>query len=80
MNRYENPCDGCEIIVKVRVRRTESKIVIDIKNRKVNVLECNLLRNRCFDCVPFCEAIVAAKDFAFRRREPKAEVIVLNKN
>ncbi len=69
-------CDGCEIRVKVKIRKTESRIVIDIKTKKVNVIECNLMRDRCFSCVPFCEAIVAAKDFAFKRRKPKGEVIL----
>ncbi len=69
-------CSDCEIKVRVRIRKTETRIVIDIKNRKVNVLDCNLMRTRCFSCVPFCEAVVAAKDFAFKRRKPKAEVIV----
>ncbi len=68
-----------EIKVRVRVRKTETRIIIDIKNRKVNVIECNLMNSRCFSCVPFCEAVVAAKDFAFKRRKPKAEVIVENR-
>lgn len=71
-------CSDCEIKVRVRIRKTETRIVIDIKNRKVNVLDCNLMKVRCFNCVPFCEAVVAAKDFAFKRRKPKAEVIVEN--
>ena len=69
-------CDGCEIRVRVKIRKTETRIVIDIKTRKVDVLECNLMKSRCFSCVPFCEAIVAAKDFAFKRRKPKGEVIL----
>ncbi len=69
-------CDGCEMRVRVRVRKTETRIVIDIRSRKVDVIECNLMKNRCFTCVPFCETIVAAKDFAFKRRKPKGEVIL----
>lgn len=69
-------CSECEIKVRVKIRKTESRIVIDIKTKKVSVIECNLMKQRCFSCVPFCEAIVAAKDFAFGRRKPRGEVML----
>lgn len=81
----ETTKDGCNdveirITLKIKVRKIESKISVDVTERKVEVHECNLMKTRCFSCVPFCEAIVAAKDYAFRRREPKAIVTVVNSN
>ncbi len=62
----------------VRKRNIESRIVVDLKNRIVNVINCNMKEFRCLECVPFCEVIVAAKDYAYGRRKPKAEIFVEN--
>ncbi len=64
-------------LLKVKVRKIEALIEID-DNLKYRVLECNLMGVRCFGCVPFCEAIVAAKDYVSKRRKPKGEVIELS--
>uniref|UniRef100_A0A7C4S6V0 Uncharacterized protein n=1 Tax=Geoglobus ahangari TaxID=113653 RepID=A0A7C4S6V0_9EURY len=63
-------------ILKVRVRKIEALIEID-RNLNSRIIECNLIGNRCYNCVPFCEVIVAAKDYVTKRRKPKGEVTEL---
>jgi len=62
--------------LKVRVRKIEALIEID-DNLNFRVIECNLMGRRCYHCVPFCEVIVAAKDYVTKRRKPKGEVTEL---
>ncbi len=66
--------------LKVKLRRREGIVDVDTEKRSVMVLECSLMDN-CSQlygfCQPFCELIVAAKDYAFKRRKPKAEVVEL---
>jgi len=67
--------------LKVKLRRREAIADVDIETKSVLVLACSLLDNcsRFYGaCQPFCEIIVAAKDYAFGRRKPKAEVIELD--
>jgi len=62
--------------LKIRVRKIEALIEID-DDLNFRVVECNLMGKRCFQCVPFCEVIVAAKDYVTKRRKPKGEVTEL---
>ncbi|WP_456330065.1 hypothetical protein [Archaeoglobus sp.] len=70
-------------IVKLAVvsRRTRALITIDSKTLNYRVVDCS---RKLFcrihvskNCPPYCPVIVAAKDFVSGRREPRAEVKVL---
>ncbi len=63
-------------LLRVKVRKIEAIVEID-DNLNFKVIECTLKRIRCFNCTPFCEIIVAAKDYVSKRRKPKGEVIEL---
>ncbi len=72
------------IYLQVRLKRIIAIIGIDLERREVLTIECSNV-DFCRDagilsecCPGYCEILVAAKDFAYGRRMPKAEVIELN--
>ncbi len=64
---------------EVRLRRTVAVIEIDVDNRTWTIVECSNERvcrsNGIESCPPYCELVVAAKDYAYGRRKPKAQVL-----
>ncbi|WP_290598142.1 MULTISPECIES: hypothetical protein [unclassified Archaeoglobus] len=70
-------------IIKLSIvqRKTMALIVMDVEKLSYRVVDCS---RKLFcrihvskSCPAYCPVIVAAKDFVTRRREPKAEVKVL---
>ncbi|MBO8178978.1 MAG: hypothetical protein H0Z19_00625 [Archaeoglobus sp.] len=70
-------------IIKLAVvsRRTRALITIDSETLHYRVVDCS---RKLFcrihvskSCPPYCPVIVAAKDFVSGRREPKAEVALI---
>ncbi len=64
---------------QVRLRRVIALICVDTDNGDYLVVNCSNL-DRCqncgISCCPaYCEIVVAAKDFAYGRRRPKASVM-----
>ncbi len=73
-------------ILRIELRRTTAIVQIDIDLRKYTVIECS---NSHFcksfgildgDCPAYCEIIVAAKDYIYGRRKPKAYVVELEQD
>jgi len=71
-------------VVKLAVvsRRTRALITMDSETLHYRVVDCS---RKLFckiyvskNCPPYCPVIVAAKDFVSGRREPRAEVEVLD--
>lgn len=62
-------------------RRTMALVVIDSKNLRYRIVDCSrklfCILHVSKSCPPYCPIIVAAKDFVTGRREPKADVTVL---
>ncbi|RLI75763.1 hypothetical protein DRP05_14180 [Archaeoglobales archaeon] len=70
--------------VVVSKKYLKAVIAVDPVTKSVRMLMCNN-RDFCYgfnsssilvggDCPPYCELIVAAKDYVFNRRKPKAKV------
>lgn len=70
--------------VVVSKKYLKAIIAVDPVTRSVRMLMCNN-RDFCYgfnsssilvggDCPPYCELIVAAKDYVFNRRKPRAKV------
>jgi len=64
--------------LQIKFKRRRGVVEVDVVEKSVVVLDCTIIENcsRYYGkCVPYCELIVAAKDYAFKRRKPKAEVV-----
>ncbi len=62
----------------ISLKNTKALVLFDIENRTYTVVDCSR-KNFCRTyisqtCPPYCEVIVAAKDFVYKRRKPKAKV------
>lgn len=69
------------IKLSVSLKNTRALIIFNPKDRSYRVVDCSK-KSFCRiyiskNCPPFCEIIVAVKDFALKRRIPKAEVVEL---
>lgn len=72
------------IFLKVKLRKVIAVIRVDIDNRNYSVVNCSN-HERCQSCglskcPAYCEIVVAAKDFAYRRRKPRASVMEIPHN
>jgi len=69
--------------LEIRLRKTVAIIEIDTESRTWTIISCTNLevcRNSGIsECPPYCELVVAAKDYAYGRREPKAQVFEISK-
>ncbi len=66
------------IYLQVFLRKIVATVIIDTNDRSYDVVECSN-DGKCRacginGCPPVCEVVVAAKDYAYGRRTPKAEV------
>jgi len=73
--------ESSTIKLSVVQRKTMALLVIDVESLSYRVVDCSR-KQFCKlyvskSCPAYCPVIVAAKDFVTRRREPKAEVKVL---
>uniref|UniRef100_A0A7J2TJ48 Uncharacterized protein n=1 Tax=Archaeoglobus fulgidus TaxID=2234 RepID=A0A7J2TJ48_ARCFL len=67
--------------LSVSLRNTKALVLFDKETKNYRVVDCSrksfcrtyISRN----CPPYCEIIVAVKDFSLKRRKPKAEVVEL---
>lgn len=69
-----------KIYLSVNLKRIKAFVLVDEKEVRVisctnkslcsNYINCGALGK----CPPYCEVVVAAKDYAFKRRTPMAEV------
>ncbi|MCS7130805.1 MAG: hypothetical protein NZ872_05240 [Archaeoglobaceae archaeon] len=69
------------IKLSVTLRNTRALVLFNTKSKSYRVVDCSR-RSFCRiyiskNCPPYCEIIVAVKDFALKRRKPKAEVVEL---
>ncbi|GEM_PF-1941150 len=76
--KSEEVCGMTTIYLQVFLRKIVATVIIDISDRSYDVVECSN-DGKCRacginGCPPICEIVVAAKDYAYRRRIPKAEV------
>ncbi|MDK2875963.1 MAG: hypothetical protein PWQ22_373 [Archaeoglobaceae archaeon] len=67
--------------LSVTLKNTRALVVFNIKDKSYKVVDCSK-KSFCRVyvskiCPPYCEVIVAVKDFALKRRKPKAEVVEL---
>lgn len=67
--------------LSVALKNTRALVVFNVKDKSYRVVDCSK-KSFCRvyiskNCPPYCEIIVAAKDFVFKRRKPKAEVVEL---
>lgn len=67
--------------LSVMLKHTKALVVFNIKDKSYRVIDCSK-KSFCRvyvskNCPPYCEIIVATKDFALKRRKPKAEVVEL---
>lgn len=82
--------DGMIKTVVVSKKYLKAVITVDLITKNVKMITCN---NRYFcynlnsssilvggECPPYCELIVAAKDYTFNRRKPKAKVEEIKDN
>ncbi len=72
------------ILLQVKLRKVVAVIRVDIDNRNYSVVNCSN-HERCqscglSNCPAYCEIVVAAKDFAYGRRKPKANVMEIPHN
>ncbi len=69
--------------LEIRLRRTVAIIEIDTDSRTWTTISCTNMEvcrsNGISKCPPYCELIVAAKDYAYGRRKPKAQVLEITK-
>jgi len=72
--------------LQVRLKRIIAVVRIDSDLRDLFIVECSNmefcrgLRISNEGCPAYCEVVVAAKDFAYGRRRPKANVIEISEN
>lgn len=69
------------IKLSVSLRNTRALVVFDKKTKSYRVVDCSR-KSFCRvyiskNCPPFCEIIVSVKDYALKRRTPKAEIFEL---
>ncbi len=70
-----------ELKLAISHRRTRALVIINAKDLNYRVVDCS---RKLFcrvhvskSCPSYCPVIVAAKDFATGRREPKAKITLL---
>uniref|UniRef100_A0A7C3MEG2 Uncharacterized protein n=1 Tax=Archaeoglobus fulgidus TaxID=2234 RepID=A0A7C3MEG2_ARCFL len=76
------PVEANLVRLAVVTRRTKALVILNSENFHYRVVDCSR-KHFCKvyvskNCPPYCPVIVAAKDFVSGRREPKAEVSVLD--
>ena len=63
-------------LLRVKLRRITA--IIQIDSKKYKVIRCSnsefCRKSGILNCPPYCEVIVAAKDYFYGRRKPKAQV------
>jgi len=67
--------------LSVSLKNIKALVIVDPVMKKFDVIDCSNM-NFCRryisrECLPQCPIIVAAKDFVFKRRKPKADVRIL---
>ncbi len=67
--------------LSVSLKNIKALVIVDLITKKFDVVDCSNM-NFCRRyiskrCLPQCPIIVAAKDFVFKRRKPKADVRVI---
>ncbi|MEM2571991.1 MAG: hypothetical protein QXR50_05555 [Archaeoglobaceae archaeon] len=67
--------------LSVSLKNTRALVIFDKKTRSYRVVDCSR-KNFCRvyiskNCPPFCEIIISVKDYVFKRRNPKAEILEL---
>lgn len=67
--------------LSVNLRNTRALVIFNPENKNYKVIDCSK-KSFCKiyiskNCPPYCEIIVAVKDFVLKRRKPKAEVVEL---
>ncbi len=67
--------------LSVSLKNTRALVLFEKETKNYRVIDCNR-KSFCRiyvsrNCPPYCEIIVAVKDFVLKRRKPKAEVIEL---
>ena len=67
--------------LSISLKNIRALVVVDILNRDFKVVDCTNIsfcrRYISKRCLPQCPVVVAAKDFVFKRRKPKADVRVI---
>ncbi|MCS7118626.1 MAG: hypothetical protein RMH75_00970 [Archaeoglobaceae archaeon] len=66
------------IKLSVSLKNTRALVVFDKKAKSYKIVDCSK-RSFCRiylskNCPPYCEIVVAVKDYALKRRTPKAEI------
>jgi uncharacterized protein (UPF0179 family) len=65
------------IYLEIRLKRIVAVVRVNLSSRECSTVKCSnaqFCRNLGINCPPYCEIIVAAKDYAYGRRRPKADI------